>query len=322
MLGLLFGSATIAPLDVLRVVAHHLGLLPGHISVSAPDQSIVWDLRLPRVLAAALVGCGLAVAGSLFQAVLRNPLADPYVIGTSAGAQVGVAVAVILPIQFGLLGFDTTQALAFAGAVLTVLFVYALARSGPVTPVVTLVLAGFVTSSFLISLTTFIAVASNRTSQILLWTLGGVAVTEWSQLAAAAFLILAASAAAFLLARQLDVILLGEDQATYLGVRVETLKLAAVTLGSLLTAMAVSLAGVVAFVGLVSPHAVRLVYGPGHRLLIPLAAVAGAIFLVVADLISRVVLAPTEIPLGVITPVVGAPLFLYLLRRNRRGYGV
>jgi iron complex transport system permease protein len=294
----------------------------GHVTWSAGDESIVWNIRLPRVIAAALVGAALAVAGTLYQAVLRNPLADPYVIGTSAGAQLGVTVALLLPVQFAIAGFGSLQALAFAGAVGSVLLVYLLARTGGATPIVTLILAGFVVSSFLISATSFLAVLSARFNDIVSWTMGGIQVDEWSQLAVTAPALLGAAVIAFALAPMLDALLLGEDVAGALGVRVETVKLGVVVLASLVTALAVTLAGVVAFVGLVVPHAARLVYGPGHRVLIPVAACAGAIFVVAVDVIARTVVAPTELPLGVMTAVVGAPFFLYLLRKGRRDYAV
>jgi iron complex transport system permease protein len=322
LIALFFGAASIPPSDVLAIVAHKLGIWQGRATWSAGDESIVWNIRLPRVVAAALVGAALAVAGTLYQAVLRNPLADPYVIGTSAGAQLGVTVALLLPIQFAVAGFGPVQALAFAGAVGSVLLVYSLARTAGSTPVVTLILAGFVVSSFLISATSFLMVVSARFNEIVGWTMGGIQVDEWSQLALAAPALLAAILIGYALAPMLDALLLGEEAAGSLGVSVERVKLGVIVLASLVTALAVTLAGVVAFVGLVVPHAARLVYGPGHRVLIPIAACAGAIFVVAVDAVARTVVAPTELPLGVMTAVVGAPFFLYLLRKSRRDYAV
>lgn len=322
VLGVAFGPTPIAPLETARILLDKLGLYTGHRTWSDIDETIVWQLRFPRILAASLVGCALSVAGTLFQAVLRNPLADPYVIGTAAGAQLGVIVALLLPLQLAILGFGTIQILAFAGALLTVFFVYWLARTGGRTPIVTLLLAGFVMSSFLISGSTFLMLASSRLNQVMMWTLGSMDVSELTQLAITGPLVVAGALAALLLARQLDAITLGEEQAGHLGVRVEVLKVSAIVLASFLTALAVTLAGVVAFVGLVVPHAMRLVYGPGHRVLIPAAAFAGGVFVVIADLVARTVLAPSEIPLGIVTAVIGAPLFLHLLRRARRDYGV
>jgi iron complex transport system permease protein len=318
----MLGTVEIAPTETMRIFLYKLGLYGGHATWPAQDQYIIWSLRLPRVVAAGLVGAALGVAGALFQAVLRNPLADPYVIGTSAGAQLGVTVALLAPLQFAALGFGPLQALAFLGALGTVLFVYSLARTAGRTPVITLLLAGFVVSSFLISGTSFLMVVSNRMLQAMTWTMGGLDVSEWSQLGATGPLLLLAIGAAYLLAGKLDVILLGEEQAAHLGIRVERVKLGAIILASFLTALAVTLAGVVAFVGLIVPHSARLIYGPGHRILIPTSAAGGALFVIVADLVARIITPPTVVPLGVVTAVVGAPFFLHLLRRSRREYAV
>lgn len=326
VLALVFGPVSIAPLQIVQILLYKLSIPGVHATASAANIAIIWEIRLPRVIAAALVGAALAVAGALFQAVLRNPLADPYVIGTSAGAQLGVALTLVLPIQFSLLGFAPLQFAAFGGALATVLLVYLIARTGGATPVVTLILAGFVVSSFLISATTFITYAgghvADRLTEILGWTMGDVQVESWNQLAVSAPAILVAAGLAFLLAPKLNLILLGESQAAHLGVHVERLKLVAIVLASLLTALAVTLAGIVAFVGLVVPHAIRLLYGPGHRVLLPSALVGGAAFVVLCDAVGQVVIAPSTIPLGVITAVLGAPFFLFLLRRSRRDYAI
>jgi iron complex transport system permease protein len=318
--GTLIGTVSIPPAEIVRILLYKIGLYAGHVSWSSGDQAIVWSLRMPRVVAAALVGAALGVAGALFQAVLRNPLADPYVIGTAAGAQVGVIIGLLLPFQVLLFGFGPVQALSFVGALGTVLFVYSIARVGGRTPVVTLLLAGFVVSSFLISGTTMLAYLSGRIDEVLAWTMGSLDVSAWDQLAATGPIIVLAIALAYITSDRLDVILLGEEQATHLGVRVERLKLAAIILASLLTGLAVTLAGVVAFVGLIVPHAARLLYGPRHRTLIPATAGLGAVFLIVADIIARSAIPPTPLPLGVVTAVIGAPFFLHLLRRSRRDY--
>jgi iron complex transport system permease protein len=262
------------------------------------------------------------VAGALFQGVLRNPLADPYVIGTSAGAQLGVIIALSAPTSLALAGFGSVQLLAFAGALVTVLFVYALARSAGRAPVVTLLLAGFVVSSFLISATTVLMQMSGKIQQVTMWIMGSLQVGSVGQLATTVPLAALGVAGGVVLGAQLDVLALGEEQAAHLGVRVERLKLAAIVLASLLTALAVALAGIVAFVGLVVPHSARLLYGPRHRLLIVTSALCGSVFLILADLVARSALPPDEIPLGAVTAVVGAPFFLYLLLRARRDYGL
>lgn len=322
LLALFFGTVTLSPTETLQILLHRMGLYTGRVTWPATDEAIIWSIRLPRVLAAALVGAALGVAGTLFQAVLRNPLADPYIIGTSAGAQLGVSIMLLVPIDVGVFGFGPVQVAAFCGATVTVLFVYGLARTRGRTPVVTLLLAGFVVSSFLISLSSFLISVSNHMTQVMNWTMGSVDVSEFSQLGLTGPLVIGATLLAFALAHQMDVVLLGEAQAAHLGIRVERLKIAGIVLGALLTALAVSLAGVVPFVGLIVPHTARLLYGPAHRILVPTAALGGALLVVLVDLIARTVIAPTEIPLGVMTAVVGAPFFLHLLRRSRRDYAV
>lgn len=322
ILATVFGDVDIPVRETLSIVANKLGLLHGHGAWSAGDEAIIWSIRLPRVLGVALIGAALALAGLLFQAVLRNPLADPYVIGTAAGAQLGVTVVILSSITFSFLGFGPLQIAAFSGAVATVMVVYSLARSGGRTSLVTLLLGGFVLSSFLISLTSFMAEASHRTDEIFTWTLGGVSISHWSQLGVAVPIVFGGAGICVLLARQLDVILLGEEQAMHLGLQVERLKIGAIILASLLTAIAVTLSGIVPFVGLVVPHTARMIYGPAHRILVPAVALGGATFLVLTDLAARTILAPTEIPLGIMAAILGAPFFLHLLRRSRREYGL
>jgi iron complex transport system permease protein len=321
LLATAYGSVSIPPGETARILLYKFGVYAGHRSWSLIDENIIWQIRLPRVLAAALVGAALSVAGALFQAVLRNPLADPYVIGTSAGAQLGVIVALVLPLQLAVLGFGSVQVLAFLFALMTVLLVYGVARTAGRTPVVTLLLAGFVVSSFLISATTFLMLITNRTQEVMMWTMGSLDVSELTQLGVTGPVIVVVAGAAIVAAPQLDVMLLGEEQAYHLGVRVERLKVATIVLATLLTGLAVTLAGIVAFVGLIVPHAARLMYGPAHRVLLPASATLGAVFVVLADLIARIGIGGEQIPLGIVTAVIGAPFFIHLLRRGRSTYG-
>jgi iron complex transport system permease protein len=320
--GALAGTVTIPPAETVRILLYEFGLWHAHVTWPASDAAIIWSIRMPRVVAAALVGAALGVAGALLQAILRNPLADPYVMGTSAGAQLGVVLALLMPWQLTVLGFGSLQILAFAGALATIAVVYTVARTSGTAPIVTLLLAGFVISSFLISATTLMAYLGGRMTQVVSWTMGGLDVSEWSDLGAGAPLVLGAILVSFVLASRLDMLLLGEEQASALGVRVEALKLAAIGLAAFLTAIAVSLAGVIAFVGLVVPHTVRLLYGPRHRVLLPASAGAGAAFLVLANLLSQILLPPTPLPLGVVTAILGGPVFLHLLRRGRKSYAL
>jgi iron complex transport system permease protein len=309
-IGLLIGAVAVAPADVLAALAGR---------VQGPEATIVRDLRLPRVIAAALVGGALAVAGTLLQGFLRNPLADPYVAGTSAGASLGaVAVIAMVGPAFPAL----VPAAAFAGALLAAAIVWQLARLGGPTTVLTVLLSGIVLSSFAGALVTFLLVASDRLvlriRAVLGWLLGGVSVIDLTELAAAAAIIAVGLAVAMLLAPRVDAFAFGDETAATLGVDPARTTGALLLATALLTGAAVALAGLIGFVGLVVPHAFRGIVGATSRKLVPAVFLGGGGVLVLADLGARTILAPAEIPVGVLTGLVGAPFFLLLLGRSRR----
>jgi iron complex transport system permease protein len=316
-----FGAVAISFNDVARMLMARLPGVSMARSWSEQAEAIIFQIRLPRVVTAAVVGGALAAAGAVFQGLLRNPMADPYIIGTSGGAALGATIALLLPIQVVWYGFTPVPLSAFAGALVTVLVVYNIARVGPRTPVTTLLLSGFALSSMLAAVMSFLMLVSGRTlRQVVLWTMGGVTSSSWPQLRIVVPLILVGVMAAYALANDLNAFLLGEEQAAYLGVNVERRKLVLLMLGSLLTGAAVSVSGLVGFIGLVVPHVTRLIFGPDHRLLLPTSTLMGSLFLVLADLLARLLLAPAEIPVGIITAMIGAPFFIYLLRRSKREY--
>jgi iron complex transport system permease protein len=321
MAAISLGTVSVPFAQVARMLT---SLLPGStLSPTWTEQmeAIVLSIRLPRVVTAMTVGGALALAGTLFQGLLRNPMADPYIIGTSGGAALGATLALLLQAQVLPFGFVSVPVAAFVGSLAAVLAVYAIARVGPRTPITTLLLAGFALSSLLAAAMSFLMLFSGETMRrVVLWTMGGMSSTGWTQLAVVIPLIALGGLAAYLMARDLNAFLLGEDQAAHLGIDVERRKLALLMVGSLLTGAAVSVSGLVGFVGLVVPHVARLIFGPDHRLLSPTAALLGSIFLVVADLAARLVLAPAEIPVGIVTAVIGAPFFIYLLRRGKKAY--
>lgn len=321
-----FGSVNIGLDDILKIVLNKTGLFHFASTWRPADETIVLQIRLPRVLGAALVGAALAAAGALFQGLLRNPLADPYITGTSAGAALGATLAMMLPLGLVFMGFGFVPVAAFIGALGAVTIVYNLARVGGRTPTVSMLLAGFVVSSLLTATITFLMSMGDRLGlnlrSVLSFLMGHISISEWSQLAVIAPLVVLSIAAVSLFSVHLNAFSLGEEGAAYVGVDVEKSKKVILALGSLLTAAAVSISGLVGFVGLVTPHAVRLLLGPDHRLLIPSSALAGAAFIVIADLLARTVLAPGELPVGIITAVIGAPFFLFLLRRSRKEYAL
>ncbi|MFE7589981.1 FecCD family ABC transporter permease [Kitasatospora sp. NPDC057512] len=305
--------------DILASTAHRLGL-GGHALDRVPE-SVLWNVRLPRVVLALLVGGSLGCAGALMQGVFGNPLAEPAVIGVSSGSAVGTVACIVLGLNT--LGSWTAPAFAFAGGLLTVVAVYAMSRSGGRTEVVTLILTGVAVNAFcgaLIGILLFIADPA-AISQVTFWQLGSLSQATWGKVLAVLPFALAGLTVAPLYARRLDLLALGERPARHLGVDVERMRLALITVVALLTAAAVAVSGIVGFVGLVVPHLLRMLAGPGHRFLLPASALGGALVLVAADLASRTVAEPAEIPLGVVTALIGSPFFFWLLRRTRTRQG-
>ena len=324
LLACAMGAVSIPPLDIVRMTLNRTPFFDFETTWQSTDETIIFQIRLIRVVAGALVGAALATAGVLFQGLLRNPMADPYIIGTSAGAALGATLAMLVPVGIVFAGFGLVTVGAFCGALAAVLLVYNLASVGGRTPVVSMLLAGFVVSAMLVAVMSLLIIVSDtlqvKLHSIFAFLMGSLSVSDWTQVAAVAPLILGGIVVARFFAFHLNAFSLGEEGAAFVGVNVEREKVIILALGSLLTACAVSLSGIVGFVGLVVPHAVRLALGPDHRLLLPASALAGAAFLVMADTIARTIMAPTEIPVGIFTALVGAPFFIYLLRRTRREY--
>jgi ABC-type Fe3+-siderophore transport system permease subunit len=314
VIALAFGPVRLPLPDVLA------GLL--HPSRAGDVASILFTLRLPRVLAAALIGAALAVTGVLFQGMFRNPLADPFVLGTSGGAALGGAVGIFLIPTLSFAGFGATAVLAFVGSVLTMVLVWYLARASGRFAMETLLLAGFAIGTMLNAGTVLFEMqeeASNSGLRVLAaWLHGQVTIPSWPQLGLMAPLVCVACVLAVPVAGRLNTLALGEEYATQLGISVYKVRVAVVILGSLLTAAAVSLGGLIGFVGLLVPHMLRILIGPNHVRLVPAAALGGAIFLVLSDTFARTAFAPVEIPVGVFTAFIGGPAFLYLLNRRTR----
>jgi iron complex transport system permease protein len=316
--GVAAGSVYVPPGDTLAILAHRLLGLDLGVTWTQAQETIVVDLRLPRVLTAMTVGVGLAVAGATFQGVLRNPLADPYVLGTASGAALGAAVAVIVPVRTVVLEFGLLHGLAFLGALGAVFVVYRLSRVSGHGQMTSLLLTGYAVGSLLAAgLAMAMYVSGSGLRQIFTYLLGGFEAASWVRFATALPLVLGASALIMARARSLNGFLLGEEAAAHLGVDVRRERAILLGLASLATAAAVAVSGLIGFVGLVAPHVVRLAVGPNARLVLPLAALFGAVLMVAADLAARLV---GEIPVGVVTAVIGAPFFLMLLRRTRAGY--
>lgn len=316
--GVAVGSVPVSPLETVAIIARRIAGLDLGMTWSPATEAIVWDLRVPRVLTAMVVGVGLSVAGAALQGLLRNPLADPYVLGTASGAALGAAIAVLLPVRAVVLGFGLVHALAFAGALVAVTAVYRLSRTSGISATTSLLLTGYAVGSLLaagLALAMYVSGAALR--QIFAYLLGAFDGASWERLGGAAPLVALGSVAMTLRARSVNALLLGEDAAHHLGIDVRRERAILLALASLVTAAAVTVSGLIGFVGLVVPHVVRLVVGPNARAVLPLAAIWGASLMAFADLVARVL---GEIPVGVVTAVIGAPFFIVLLRRSRTGY--
>jgi iron complex transport system permease protein len=316
--GIVMGTADLAPGTVIAILAKRLLGIDLGVTWSVTAEVIVMDLRLPRVLTAMAVGTGLAVAGATFQGLLRNPLADPYVLGTASGAALGAAIAVIIPVRGLVLEFGLLHGLAFIGALGSVTVVYRLSRTSPLAPLTSLLLTGYAVGSLLAAgLAMAMYLSGTGLRQIFAYLLGGFDGTSWGRLAVAAPLIIGGSVLILLRARALNGFLLGEEAAAHLGVDVRRERVILLALASLVTAAGVAVAGLIGFVGLVVPHLVRLLVGPNARLVLPISALFGASLMATADVIARML---GGVPVGVVTAVIGAPFFLALLRRARTGY--
>jgi iron complex transport system permease protein len=317
LVGITYGTVTLPFDDVWRVIGWHLGW--GDIKPSPVQNQIIWEFRTPRVLLAAVVGAALSLAGACLQVLARNPLADPYILGVSAGAAFGAVLAAVTGWTV-LAGIGISGA-AFASALVTLIVVFLLAqRTGQVGPS-RLVLAGVAVSYLFTAGTSFLQLYTSPLALrgIVFWILGSLANARWDDLGIPTVVIFVSMAWLLGRARALNLMTTGDDSANALGVSVNRFRIELLIVTSMLTASSVAVAGGIGFVGLMIPHAARFVVGPDHRRLLPVALLGGAVFMVIVDLVSRVVDRPNELPVGIFTAALGAPFFLLLLRRTGQG---
>jgi len=314
VIGVAAGAVAIAPTDVVASIGRGLtGRAEGMI------DTLILQVRLPRVVLAALVGASLAGAGAIFQALFRNPLADPYILGVSSGAGLGAVIALTLTAGATALRYGAVPIAAFAGALLTMLLVTRLASWHGRLDTASLLLAGVAVSYTLAALTSFVLVfAREQMAAVVFWMMGGLGAASWPYVAMIAPMALLGSALTLSFSRELNLMLMGDERAGQLGLPVKRFKLFALAVASLLTAAAVAVAGLIGFVGLMVPHMVRLMLGPDHKVLLPASLLGGAITLVLADLVARTVIAPVELPVGVVTALLGGPFFVWLLLTGER----
>lgn len=319
--GTAVGTVPVTVPDTVSILASHLFGFSS--SVDESIDNIVWQIRFPRVVLAGLIGASLAVAGAAFQGLLRNPLADPYTLGVSSGASAGAVFVLFFGVSIPGLGSFTLPVVSIAAAIVTILcvllFAQAIERSMKME---TIILTGIIFSSFLGALISLmIALTGEELRQIVGWLLGSVSMRGWPYVQLLLPFFTGGVLLLLYMAPELNAMSFGEDKARHLGVNVQRKKMIVLTAGSMLTGAAVAVSGTIGFVGLVIPHFVRLVAGPDHRHLLPLSMIAGSGFLIAADLVARMIITPTELPIGVITALVGAPVFAVILLNNKRKRG-
>lgn len=323
------GYAPIPFSDVLGIFGKHIPFLDGLIdssSISAANEAIILDVRLPRIVASVFIGAALAASGVMYQGVFKNPMADSYILGVSSGAAVGASAAILAGAGVVFLELRLIQVAAFVGAIFALLLVYNLARVGSRIPVDTLLLCGLAVNFFLFAVVGILEIlAANRVENIIHWLMGGYSNVYWPSIWAILPFIVVGIAVAFFYVRDLNLLAMGEETAHHLGVNVERSKKVLLVLSSLITAAAVSVCGLIGFVGLMIPHLTRFVIGPDHRILLPASTIIGAIFLVLCDDLARVLssifisVSTRDWPVGIITMLFGAPFFIFLLKQKKRG---
>lgn len=308
------GAVYIPPERVVNVLFN-----PAAPGVESTDISIIRDIRLPRIILSILVGAGLAAAGAAFQGLFRNPLADPFIIGASGGASLGATLAIAAGISSGFLGFGPIPLAAFIGTIVAVIFVYSIAQTSGNASIMALLLAGASLSTVLTSIVSLIMmVEDSDMHEIFAWLMGGFAGRSWSHLFSSAPYILIGLIFLWLLSRPLDALACGEETARTFGLPLGRARAAVIMAASLITAAAVAAGGIIGFVGLIAPHITRLFFGASHHRLIPASALTGALLLVIADDLARTLIAPVEMPVGIVTSLLGGTFFLYLLKNMQK----
>jgi iron complex transport system permease protein len=313
------GSTQIPLSTTFGIVLNKLPFVSITPTWEGPIEAAILDIRMPRAILAGLTGAALAVAGATYQGLFRNPLADPYLIGVSQGAALGAVIGFIVPLGGSAWSLNIVPVFAFLGGLGAVFIVYSLGRVGRTLPMTTLILAGVALGAFLAAITSYLLITSGESLHgISAWLMGGFSAPKWSHVWVAMPFITVGVAFICLYGRPLNVMQFDEEQAQQLGIDVEKTKRILLVAATLITAAAVSFGGIIGFVGIIIPHAVRLIWGPDFRFLLPLSIFCGAVFLIVADLLARTIMSPMEVPLGIVTAFFGAPFFLYLLRRKKK----
>lgn len=316
------GSADIGPMDSLRYLVKKVPFLGSYIQIKEKKEvyeTIIFQVRLPRICMAGLVGCGLSVIGATFQGLFRNALADPHILGVSSGAALGATIAMLFEVSMHVIVLGVTGLFAFLGALGTVFLVYNLARMGGKVPITNILLTGTAISTMMSSIISLLMTFhQDRIDTVYMWTLGSFSAANWSNVLLLLIFVFGGVSIIFLYAKELNAILTGEEVAESLGVDTVATKKILIVVSSLVVAVCVSVSGIIGFVGLIIPHCIRLFVGADYRKILPVSCLAGAIFMIFCDTIARSIVAPSELPVGVVTALFGAPYFVYLLYKRHK----
>ncbi len=322
---IMLGPVPISPQTVWKIAFSHLPFIGSLIEIdwSTAQENIIWEIRFPRVLLGAIVGAGLAVVGVAIQALVRNSLADPYILGVSSGASVG-ATLVILFGAFKLFDHYALSVAAFLGSLVSVILVFFLSQVGGRISVVRLLLAGIAISMILSAVTSFIVISAPREEGIrsaLFWMMGSLTGAKWEYLTIPAIAVLWGTIFIWIQSRNLNLLLMGEETASTLGMNIERFRKFLIVFTALLTGVVVAVSGAIGFIGLMVPHMVRLIVGTDHKKVVPVSVFVGAIFVIWADVLARMILSPEELPIGIVTALCGGPFFIWLLRKSNYSFG-
>lgn len=323
VLAALVGSANLSILDCIKILLHKIPLIGKYIDISDIKSvyvKIIFEVRLPRIILSALVGGGLALVGAAFQGIFRNFLADPHILGISSGAAIGATIAILTGVHSSFLGLGMIGVFAFIGAMLTILLVYRVALVGNRLPMIHLILTGTAVSS-LLSAVISLLMAMNRSGieKVYMWTLGSFSGASWTKVSYLTVFLLLCGGVLVIYGRELNLFSMGEDTAESLGVNTARIKKIIIVVASFLVAACVSVSGIIGFVGLIIPHCIRLIGGPDNKRLLPFSFFGGGVFMIICDTIARTIIAPSEVPVGVVTSILGAPYFIFLIRKNKGG---
>ena len=317
-----FGVADISFKQTALIIISKIPVVNNFVStegIKSTSIIILLNLRLPRIILACLVGSALSVVGTSFQGIFKNPMADPFVLGVSSGAALGATITMVFLNEIHFFGMSMVAVSAFIGAIITTFLVYNIARVGTKVPVATLLLAG-IAINYLLSSIISLMMTFNRDNieKIVMWTMGSFSTADWNEVILLFIIVVPSILFIFTFSRDLNIMLLGEDSARSLGIDVNGFKKHIFVISTLMVAAVVSVSGIIGFVGLIVPHAIRMMFGSDNRVVIPFSALGGAIFLIICDTLARVVVPPSEIPVGIITSIFGVPFFIYLLYRTKK----